>query len=61
MKSSDHPSANSKTVKGVKQEKLTKLIEALNDLMREGFTGSIKVNISQGSIGRVEKLEEVKE
>lgn len=35
------------------------LVEELQNASREEFTGSIKVNYSQGSIGRVEKFEEI--
>ncbi len=35
------------------------LINLLNGLVRNEFTGSIKINFSQGGIGRIEKLEEI--
>jgi hypothetical protein len=39
--------------------KLRRLFEYLKDLEEEGFTGYIKINYSQGSIGRVERFQEV--
>jgi hypothetical protein len=44
------------TPKAAKLRRLTDLIETL---VEEKFTGYIKVNFSQGGIGRIEKLEEV--
>jgi hypothetical protein len=46
-------------VRNSKQEKMTKLAEVLKILMEEKFTGYIKVNFSQGGIGRIEKFEEI--
>ena len=40
-------------------EKLEKLVSVMTCLMGAEFTGHIKVNFSQGSIGRVEKFEEI--
>jgi len=40
-------------------EKLEKLVEVLTSLMRDEFTGHIKINFSEGGIGRVEKFEEI--
>jgi len=40
-------------------EKMEKLVEVMTDLMGEEFTGHIKINFSQGGIGRVEKFEEI--
>jgi hypothetical protein len=39
--------------------KLTKLVDYLSALQGNGFTGYIKVNFSQGTVGRIEKFEEV--
>lgn len=39
--------------------KLRRLLEYLRSLKEEKFTGHIKINYTQGSIGRVEKFEEV--
>ncbi len=39
--------------------KLKRLFEYLRDLKEAGFTGYIKINYSQGQIGRVEKFEEI--
>ena len=40
-------------------EKLDKLSGLMVKLMTEEFTGHIKINFSQGGIGRVEKFEEI--
>ena len=45
-----------KTLKG---EKLTRIVELMKALAEEKFTGYIKVNFSQGGIGRIEKFEEI--
>jgi hypothetical protein len=49
-----------KTLSDQKQaEKLDKLSELMVKLITEEFTGHIKINFSQGGIGRVEKFEEI--
>jgi hypothetical protein len=40
-------------------EKEKKIIEMIRALMDKKFTGYIKVNFSQGNIGRIEKFEEI--
>jgi len=40
-------------------EKLDKLSLLMVKLITEEFTGHIKINFSQGGIGRVEKFEEI--
>ena len=45
--------------KGLKTDKLDKLFDHIRLLAEEGFTGYIKVNFSQGGIGRIEKFEEI--
>ena len=45
--------------KPYKTEKLELLIQELEALIDENFTGYVKINYSQGSIGRVEKFEEI--
>lgn len=40
-------------------DKLNKLNDVLKTLVKTEFTGSIKVNFSQGGISRVEKFEEI--
>ena len=39
-------------------EKVKKLTDALRILIKGEFTGYVKINFTQGSIGRVEKYEE---
>ncbi len=41
------------------EEKYKKLIEHLKRLQEKNFTGYIKVNFTQGSVGRIEQFEEV--
>lgn len=51
---------NIKIIADQKQaEKLDKLSVLMVKLMTEEFTGHIKINFSQGGIGRVEKFEEI--
>ena len=40
-------------------EKLTKLIGMIQVLMDKKFTGSVKINFDRGTVGRVEKFEEI--
>jgi len=40
-------------------DKCTQLMEYMIELQALGFTGYIKINFSQGSVGRVEKFEEI--
>jgi len=42
-----------------KTDKLTKLWTAINLLINGEFTGYIKINFTQGIIGRIEKFEEI--
>ena len=42
-----------------KMDKLKKLYEYLSIIRDENFTGYIKINFTQGNIGRVEKFEEI--
>jgi hypothetical protein len=42
-----------------KQDKLQLLYEYLSSIRNENFTGYIKVNFTQGNLGRVEKFEEI--
>ena len=45
--------------KNARPEKLARLLEIMKLLAEEKFTGYIKVNFSQGGIGRIEKFEEI--
>ena len=40
-------------------EKLTSIIDMIKSLMDKKFTGHIKIVFTQGTIGRVEKFEEI--
>jgi hypothetical protein len=48
---------------GKKKDKQIKKLERLNEVMHgmvDGeFTGHVKINFSQGGIGRIEKFEEI--
>ncbi|MDY6822763.1 MAG: hypothetical protein SWH68_03050 [Thermodesulfobacteriota bacterium] len=54
------PAADNKKTQGEKNhDKMDRLAAMLMELRDEQFTGYIKINFSQGSIGRVEKFEEI--
>lgn len=40
-------------------ERMNQLIDVLQSLRTDKFTGYVKINFSQGSLGRVEKFEEI--
>jgi len=40
-------------------DKMERLIQYLEGLRREGFTGYVKITFSQGGVGRIERFEEV--
>jgi hypothetical protein len=40
-------------------KKLDKLKELMHGMVDEEFTGHVKINFSQGGIGRIEKFEEI--
>jgi len=42
----------------VPMDKMKRLSETIKTLMESEFSGYIRINISQGSIGRIEKSEE---
>jgi hypothetical protein len=48
---------------GKKKDKHIKKLEKLNEVMQDmvdgEFTGHVKINFSQGGIGRIEKFEEI--
>jgi hypothetical protein len=51
-----------KVVKAIEKKsknKLALLMEYLDGIKSQNFTGYIKVNFSQGTIGRVERFEEI--
>jgi hypothetical protein len=52
-------SENRRNRKVCQLEKFQKLVDFLEDVKEQNFTGYIKVNFSQGSIGRIEKFEEI--
>lgn len=41
------------------EKKMKRLVDYLKGVTTENFTGYIKVNFSQGSLGRVERFEEI--
>ena len=40
-------------------DRMTKLIEVIRKLIEGEVTGYIKINFTQGSLGRIEKFEEI--
>ena len=42
-------------------DRMKRLIEAIGMLMEGEFSGHVKINFSQGSIGRIEKHEELRD
>jgi hypothetical protein len=50
---------NEKVAKLSREEKLKRLIKQIEALQESRFTGYIKLNFTQGSIGRIEKFEEI--
>jgi hypothetical protein len=40
-------------------EKYAMLVSVIQELMEKQFTGHLKINFSQGGIGRIEKFEEI--
>jgi hypothetical protein len=44
---------------GSQSTKFKRLVEVLQDMTDKEFTGHIKINFSQGGIGRIEKFEEI--
>lgn len=48
-----------KTEENKRQDKLSKLLSLLNNLAVSGFTGSITLHFTQGTVGRIEKYEEI--
>jgi len=49
---------NSK-VRKRKEDKQERFIDFLDDAKQAKFTGYLKINFSQGQIGRIEKFEEI--
>jgi hypothetical protein len=44
---------------GSKVARLADLVNVIQDMNEKEFTGYIKINFSQGGIGRIEKYEEI--
>jgi len=43
----------------IKESRYDRLIDFLRNAKQEKFTGYVKINFSQGQIGRIEKFEEI--
>jgi len=43
----------------IDMERLSRLVDIINALMNKKFTGYIRINFNRGTIGRVEKFEEI--
>jgi len=41
--------------------RVRRLIEVIEALVRSGFTGYIRINFTQGAVGRIEKYEEIRD
>ena len=52
------PAKSNNNIKG-EGDKLARLVEYLEAIKDDAFTGYIKINYSQGKIGRIEKFEEI--
>lgn len=44
---------------GKLKSKYSRFVDYLKETQQSGFTGYIKINFSQGQIGRIEKFEEI--
>jgi hypothetical protein len=44
---------------GSRMSRLSDLMNVIQDMNEKEFTGYIKINFSQGGIGRIEKYEEI--
>ncbi len=53
------PKNDQTNIRFPKHEKIARLVDLMRLLAEEKFTGYIKVNFSQGGIGRIEKFEEI--
>lgn len=42
-------------------DRMESLLNVIKTMIHGGFTGHVKINFTQGSIGRVEKIEELEE
>jgi len=40
---------------------MTRLVEVIENLIESEITGYIKINFTQGSLGRIEKFEEIED
>ncbi|MBT8340163.1 MAG: hypothetical protein HKP58_04805 [Desulfatitalea sp.] len=58
-KMSNMPAKIIEKPKSSQMKKLEKVVEYLNGIRDEKFTGYIKINYTQGNVGRVEKFEEI--
>lgn len=50
---------HSNKVNEKKKNKMDRLVEYLQGVEDQNFTGYIRINFSQGSVGRIEKFEEI--
>ena len=55
----DHDRAAVASKNGSHDDKFARLVAYLERLRLQNFTGNIRINLTQGRIGRVEKYEEV--
>jgi hypothetical protein len=49
----------SRSVQKARDDKYSRLVDVISQLIDKEFTGHLKINFSQGGIGRIEKFEEI--
>jgi len=59
MKSAAAPEVKVVSVEGRAVDRIRRIMDVINWHMDGRFTGYLKINISQGAIGRIEKFEEI--
>ncbi|HUN55824.1 MAG TPA: hypothetical protein VMU29_11770 [Smithella sp.] len=42
-------------------DRMTRLVEVIENLIESEITGYIRINFTQGSLGRIEKFEEIED
>lgn len=52
-------SVNARSVHKSRDDKYSRLVDVISELIDKEFTGHLKINFSQGGIGRIEKFEEI--
>lgn len=50
---------NNPGLESINNAKYKQLVEHINTVMAQNFTGYIKINFSQGTIGRIEQFQQI--